>query len=45
MRKSLKRLSHPACKPDRSGLVGVMYILDEPSLRLRQRDRRELRLE
>ena len=34
--------SEPACQPDGAGLVGVMYILDEPSIGLHQRDNTRL---
>ena len=30
--------AHPAGQPDRLGLTGVMYVLDEPSIGLHQRD-------
>jgi excinuclease ABC subunit A len=30
--------AHPAREPDRDGLTGVMYVLDEPSIGLHQRD-------
>jgi excinuclease ABC subunit A len=30
--------AHPAGQPDRLGLTGVLYVLDEPSIGLHQRD-------
>jgi len=34
--------AHPPRQPDRSGLTGVMYVLDEPSIGLHQRDNARL---
>ena len=34
--------AHPPGQPDRSGLVGTLYVLDEPSIGLHQRDNRRL---
>ena len=34
--------AHPAGEPDRRGLTGVMYVLDEPSIGLHQRDNERL---
>jgi excinuclease ABC subunit A len=34
--------AHPPRQPDRLGLVGTLYVLDEPSIGLHQRDNRRL---
>jgi excinuclease ABC subunit A len=33
-----RKPAHPAGQPDRLGLTGVLYVLDEPSIGLHQRD-------